>query len=154
MSFLFFAFLIGVVAGLRSMLPLAAVSIGARTGALALAGTPLAFLSAFIVIILLIVAAVAELVADKLPGMSSRKTPGPFAFRIVSGAMSGSAIGAANGALAFGLLAGAIGAFAGTLGGSEFRARLVKAAGGRDLPVALLEDAIAIILAIIAVRFA
>jgi uncharacterized membrane protein len=33
---------------------------------------------------------------------------------------------------------------AGTLGGYEFRARLVGAIGGKDLPVALLEDIIAI----------
>jgi uncharacterized membrane protein len=39
---------------------------------------------------------------------------------------------------------GAIGAVAGTLGGYEFRSRLVKATGGRDLPIALLEDVIAV----------
>jgi uncharacterized membrane protein len=43
-----------------------------------------------------------------------------------------------------GLAAGAIGGVAGTLGGYEFRSRLVKATGGRDFPIALLEDAIAI----------
>ena len=37
-----------------------------------------------------------------------------------------------------------IGAIAGTLGGYEFRTRLVARTGGRDLPIALLEDAIAI----------
>jgi uncharacterized membrane protein len=37
-----------------------------------------------------------------------------------------------------------IGAVVGTLGGYEFRVRLVKATGGNDLPIALLEDAIAI----------
>jgi uncharacterized membrane protein len=39
----------------------------------------------------------------------------------------------------------------GTLGGSALRARLAKAIG-RDLPAALIEDAIAIVLAILAVR--
>jgi uncharacterized membrane protein len=38
-----------------------------------------------------------------------------------------------------------MGAVVGTLGGAEFRGRLVKAIGGRDLPIALLEDAIAIL---------
>jgi uncharacterized membrane protein len=33
---------------------------------------------------------------------------------------------------------------AGTLGGYEFRARLVRAIGGKDLPIALLEDVIAV----------
>jgi uncharacterized membrane protein len=42
------------------------------------------------------------------------------------------------------LAAGVFGAVLGTLGGYEFRVRLVKATGGKDLPIALLEDAIAI----------
>jgi uncharacterized membrane protein len=58
--------------------------------------------------------------------------------------LSGAAIGAAAGSLIGGLVAGALGAVAGTLGGYEFRSRLVKAIGGNDLPIALLEDAIAI----------
>ena len=37
-----------------------------------------------------------------------------------------------------------IGVIAGTFGGYEFRSRLVKAIGGKDLPIALLEDLIAI----------
>ena len=41
-------------------------------------------------------------------------------------------------------MAGAIGAVIGTLGGYEARTRLASAAGGRDLPIALLEDAVAI----------
>jgi len=32
------------------------------------------------------------------------------------------------------------------LGGAELRGRLVRASGGKDLPIALLEDAIAIAL--------
>ena len=43
-----------------------------------------------------------------------------------------------------GLIAGAFGGVAGTLGGYEFRSRLVKAIGGKDLPIAVLEDVIAI----------
>jgi uncharacterized membrane protein len=43
-----------------------------------------------------------------------------------------------------GLLAGVLGAVGGTFGGHEFRSRLVRATGGNDLPIALLEDAIAI----------
>jgi uncharacterized membrane protein len=43
-----------------------------------------------------------------------------------------------------GRVAGVLGGVAGTLGGYEFRSRLMKATGGKDLPIALLEDAIAI----------
>jgi uncharacterized membrane protein len=90
---------------------------------------------------ILTVLALGELVADKLPKTPSRKTPGPFAFRIVSGGLCGAAL---TGGQVGGLIAGALGGVAGTLGGYEFRARLVKAIGGKDLPIALLEDVIAI----------
>ena len=43
-----------------------------------------------------------------------------------------------------GLIAGVIGAVIGTLGGYEARKRLVAATGGRDLPIALVEDAVAV----------
>jgi uncharacterized membrane protein len=84
------------------------------------------------------------LINDKLPKTPSRKTPGPFIGRIVTGALCGAALGAPSQALVGGLLAGVVGAVAGTLGGYEFRVRLVKAIGGNDLPIALLEDVIAI----------
>ena len=41
--------------------------------------------------------------------------------------------------------AGIIGAVLGTLGGYQARKRLVAATGGKDLPIALLEDAVAIL---------
>src|SRR3954462_13847081 len=138
------AFLIGVVAGLRSMTPPAAVSWAARLGWLRLENTPLAFLGFAATPYILTVFAIAELITDKLPKTPSRKTLTPFAARIVTGAFSGAALGAPRGELPGGLLAGALGGVAGTLAGYEFRRRLVKATGGKDLPVALLEDAIAI----------
>jgi uncharacterized membrane protein len=145
------AFLIGVVAGLRSMMAPAVTSWAARAGWLNLQGTPLAWLGAAITPWIFTAAALAELVADKLPRAGSRKAPGPFLARIVTGAVSGAAVGASGGVLAAGLLVGAAGAVAGTLGGYAFRARLARAFG-RDLPAALLEDALAIVLAIVAVR--
>src|SRR5512133_2510024 len=138
------AFLIGVVAGLRSMTPPAAVSWAARLGWLRLENTPLAFLGFAATPYILSLFAIAELINDKLPKTPSRKAPAPFAVRIVTGAFSAAALGAASGTLTGSLLAGALGGVAGTLAGYEFRRRLVKAAGGKDLPIALLEDAIAI----------
>jgi uncharacterized membrane protein len=138
------AFLIGVVAGLRAMTPPAAVSWAARLGWLHLENTPLAFLGLAVTPYLLSLLAVGELINDKLPKTPSRKTPVPFAARVVVGALCGAALGALGQALIGGLVAGALGGVAGTLGGYEFRTRVVKAAGGKDLPIALLEDAIAI----------
>ena len=145
------AFLIGLVAGLRAMTAPAVVSWAARLGWIDLQGTPLAFLGAAVTPWIFTAAAIGELVNDKLPTAGSRKAPGPFLARIVMGALCGAAIGASSHALAAGLVLGAIGAVAGTLGGYALRARLARAAG-KDLPIALLEDALAIVLAFLAVR--
>jgi uncharacterized membrane protein len=145
MSTYVLAFLIGVVAGLRSMTPPAAVSWAARLGWLHLEGTPLAFLGSAAAPYIFSVLAIGEWIADKLPKTPSRKTAVPFAARIVVGALCGAAVAAPE--LAAGALIGALGGIAGTFGGYEFRSRLVKATGGRDLPIALLEDAIAILAA-------
>ena len=126
------------------MTPPAAVSWAARLGWLRLENTPLAFLGFAATPYILTLLAIAELINDKLPKTPSRKTPAPFTARIVTGAFSGAALGAPSGALLGGLVAGALGGVAGTLAGYEFRKRLVKATGGKDLPIALLEDAIAI----------
>ena len=144
MSTYVFAFLIGVIAGLRSMTAPAAVSWAARLGWLHLENTWLAFLGSAATPYILTVLAIGELIADKLPKTPSRKAPPGFMGRVVSGAVCGAALGATSQALIGGLLAGVLGAVAGTLGGYEFRARLVRATGGKDLPIALLEDAIAI----------
>jgi uncharacterized membrane protein len=144
MSTYVFAFLIGVVAGLRAMTPLAVVSWAARLGRLHLENTWLAFLGFALTPYILSAFAIGELINDKLPKTQSRKAPAPFGARVVSGALCGAALGTTGHALIGGLVAGALGGVAGTLGGYEFRARLVKAIGGKDLPIALLEDAIAI----------
>lgn len=137
------AFLIGCVAGLRTMMAPAAISWAAHLGWLPLEGTGLAFLGAAVTPWLLTAAALAELVADQLPRTPSRKVPVQFGGRIVSGALCGAAFGIAGGSVGVGLVAGIFGAVAGTLAGSELRSRLARALG-RDLPAALLEDAVAI----------
>lgn len=144
MSTYVLAFLIGVIAGLRSMTAPAAVSWAARLGWLHLENTVLVSLGYAATPYILSVMAVGELINDKLPKTPSRKAPVPFIGRIVVGALCGAALGATSVGLIGGLLAGVLGAVAGTLGGYEFRARLVRAIGGKDLPIALLEDAIAI----------
>jgi uncharacterized membrane protein len=144
------ALVIGVVAGLRAMTAPAVVSWAARCGWLSLQGTPLAWMGAPVTPWIWTVAALGEIVNDKLPKTGSRKAPAPFIARIVLGALSGAAVGASAGMLAIGLVLGAVGAVIGTLGGYEFRSRLSRAFG-RDLPAALIEDAAAIALALLAV---
>lgn len=139
----------GVVAGLRALTPLAVISWAARLTWVPLQGTWLAFLGFAVTPYIFTVLAIAELVGDKLPQTPSREAAMPFVVRIVSGALCGAALGTPSRVLIGGGVAGALGAVAGTLGGYEFRSRLVKAIGGRDLPIALLEDSIAIVAAVL-----
>ncbi len=145
------ALLIGVIAGLRSLTAPAAVSWAARLGWLNLGDSWLAFLGYRATPWIISVLALGELVADKLPKTPSRKAPVGFIARIVTGGLSGAALGAPADAMIGGALAGMIGAVAGTLGGYEVRTRLGRAVG-YDLPIALAEDAVAIIGAYLIVR--
>lgn len=142
------AFVIGIVAGLRAMTAPAVVSWFARSGGLAVVSTPLAFMGFKYTPIIFTILAVGELINDKLPKTPSRKAPPSFIARIVSGALTGATIGAAGNSLLLGLVLGAIGAVAGTLGGAAARGKLA-AAFGRDLPAALVEDVIAIAVAVL-----
>ena len=144
MSVYVLAFLIGVVAGLRALTAPAAVSWAARLGWLHLENSWLAFLGYAATPYILSALAIGELINDKLPKTPSRKAPPSFAFRLVTGATCGAAFGVAAGSMIGGLIAGLVGSVVGTLGGYEFRSRLVKATGGKDLPIALLEDVIAV----------
>lgn len=144
------AFLVGLVAGLRSMLSPAIVSWCARLGYLALTGTPLAFMGYRFTPIVFTVLAVAELIADKLPQTPSRKAPPGFITRLISGALVGATVGASGHALAGGLILGIIGAVVGTYGGAAVRAKLA-AAFHRDFPAAILEDIVAILIGVLSV---
>lgn len=135
--------LIGVIAGLRTFTAPAAITLAARAGWLDLSTTRLAFLGYAYTPWIFVVMALVEFVVDQLPTTASRTVPTQFGARILSGALSGGAIGASGGALVIGVIAGIAGAVIGTLGGRAFRARLA-AAFGNDHPAAVIEDLIAI----------
>jgi uncharacterized membrane protein len=138
------ALIIGLLAGLRAMTPLAAVSWGARLGHIPLGGSWLAFLGYTWTPWVLSALALAELVSDQLPSTPSRTVPVQFATRIIVGGACGAALGVPSGMTLVGAVLGAIGGVAGTLLGAAARARLADAFG-RDLPAALIEDAVVII---------
>jgi uncharacterized membrane protein len=140
-----FAFLLGGVAGLRSMTAPAVVAWAARLGWIHLDGTPLSFLGRPAAAYILTALMIGELIGDKLPMTPSRTKPGPFIARIVTGALAGAALMAGLGQrLMLGAIVGACGAVAGTLGGYRARTRLVPALGVRDYVVALAEDVVAV----------
>lgn len=138
------ALLIGIVAGLRAMTAPAAVSAAAALGWISLGATPFAFMGLKVTAYIFALLALVELITDQLPQTPSRKVPAQFGARITMGGLCGAALGGTTGSWLVGGLAGVIGAVLGTLGGYEVRARLVKATGGRDTPIALLEDVIAV----------
>ena len=138
------ATLIGIIAGLRTMMAPAAVSWAASLGWLDISSTSLAFLGYTWTPWILTALAAMELVTDQLPSTPSRTVPVQFGARLVSGALAGAAIGAASDLLIVGAIAGVVGAIIGTLGGRMLRARLASAFR-KDPPAALIEDAIAIV---------
>jgi uncharacterized membrane protein len=70
--------------------------------------------------------------------------PAQFGARLLIGALAGAVIGTPFGHIFSAIGAGIIGAVLGTLGGSAARGFLA-AKFGRDLPAALIEDAVAVI---------
>jgi uncharacterized membrane protein len=142
---LLMALLIGVVAGLRSMTAPAVVAWAAVLGWINLHATWASWMGYVITAVIITVLAIGELVVDKLPKTPARTAPAVFAGRIVLGGFAGAVIGAAWHWTFTALGAGVIGAALGTLGGYQARTRLVAVSGGRDLPIALLEDAVAIL---------
>ncbi|HEY4357831.1 MAG TPA: DUF4126 domain-containing protein [Acidobacteriaceae bacterium] len=152
MLILTLAFFIGVIAGLRALTAPTIASWAAKLGFLPLAGTWLAWMGFQWTPWIFTVLAIGELINDKLPATPSRKVPPQFAARVVMGALAGAVVTTPHGGSVEGLVLGAIGAVAGTLGGAELRGRLAKAIGGKDLPIALLEDCIAILGGILIMR--
>ncbi|HYR16777.1 MAG TPA: DUF4126 family protein [Mycobacterium sp.] len=138
------ALLIGVIAGLRALTAPAVVAWGAFLGWIDVEGKWSQWVAHPITVAVLTIFLVVELVTDQLPKTPSRKTPPQFVSRIIMGAFAGAVIGSAFFHTFSALGGGIIGAVLGTLGGAEARQRLTAANGGRDRPVAIGEDVIAV----------
>jgi len=138
------AFLIGVIAGLRSLTAPAVVAWAAHRNWLNLDNTPLSFMASTAAVVVFTLLAVAELVADKLPFTPSRTKPPGLIGRIIFGGLAGAGVAAGAQSIVLGAVLGVVGGIAGAFGGYEVRTRLVKALKVPDLVIALLEDAVAI----------
>jgi uncharacterized membrane protein len=142
---LLLALLIGVVAGLRSLTAPAVVSWAGHRNWLNLHNTPLSFIGSTGAVVIFVLLAIVELVADQLPSTPSRLQPPGLIARIILGGLSGAGVAVAGAqSIALGAILGAAGAIAGAFVGYEVRTRLVRALKVPDLVVALLEDAVAI----------
>lgn len=147
------AALLGVVAGMRTQLPLALLALAARhdrghasvSTPRVLRSTPLQVIAG--------AAAVGELIGDKLPMTPSRLEPGPLAGRFMFGALAGGIVGreAGRSPLA-GALLGAAGAGIGAYAGYHVRAGLGRATHLPDPLFGAAEDVVAIGLGVLASR--
>lgn len=125
---------LGMVAGLRSMTPLAVLT-WTNEEAAPLQKNVTAVL------------AVGEMIADKLPFTPSRVKSGPFLGRIALGAVSGALLcQRLEQPLLPGAVRGALGAVVGTLASSTYRSIMPDATGLPDFVLALVEDGVAVAL--------
>ena len=125
------AFLLGLVAGLRTFTAPAILWILRHGG---LWGYALG------------VAALLEYAADLHPKAASRTAAGPLIARLASGGFCGWAVTTGTGSEIWGILLGACGALVGAYGGLAIRLRAIALAGA--VPAAILEDCVAIALAV------
>jgi uncharacterized membrane protein len=142
---LLLAFLIGVVAGLRSLSAPAVLAWAAHHNWLNLHNSLLSFMTSTAAMVVFILLAVGELIADQLPSTPSRTAPPSLVARIVLGGLSGAGIAVAGSqSWAFGAVLGIVGALLGTFSGYQARTRLVQALKVPDLVIATVEDIVAI----------
>jgi uncharacterized membrane protein len=140
-----FAFLIGVIAGLRALTGVMVASWAARLSWIHLDGSYLSFMGSTITAVIFSALALAEIVNDKLPKTPPRTALPSLIIRIVLGAFAAATLTMGAGGVAWvGALLGAFGAVVGTFGGYQARMRLVRALGVPDFVIALVEDVIAV----------
>jgi uncharacterized membrane protein len=141
---LLLAFLIGMIAGLRALTPLAVIACAGFWHGF-LRGTPLSFMGRLPAAIIFSVLALLELVNDKRPSTPSRLKPPGMIARIFTGALAGACVAAVGAeSIALGISLGVVGGVVGAFAGYYTRGGLERALKVPDLPIALLEDAIAI----------
>jgi uncharacterized membrane protein len=143
------ALVLGIAAGMRSMMAPAVLAITlSRRPEYAPALSPVHWFTLVPVAVVLGIAALGELVADKLPATPNRTALGPFVARFASGAITGAAvvqIGQFN--AWFGAACGALGAILSTFGAFHARRFVARTTSIGDPLLGGAEDIVAIALA-------
>ncbi len=140
------AICIGVVAGMRTMSAPAFTSnylVGQNSSTLA--NSPFSSIGSPRVANVLKVAAVCEILADQLPGIGARISPGPLVARALSGAVCGAALCTVEGKRAeVGALAGGLSAIGSAYAFYHLRRKLGETGNIPDAVLGLAEDAIVV----------
>lgn len=143
---------IGFAAGLRSLTPPAVVSWAAHLGWLNLQNSPFALMGTPVAVAIFSLAAIGELVVDKLAKTPRRTTLGPLLARLLIGGLCGACLCViANHSSLIGAVLGATGGLIGAFAGYEIRRRLVSNLNIKDIFIAVFEDLAAIGLSCLAV---
>lgn len=147
MTWLFAFPLLGFATGLRTMTPIAMLCWFAYFKYLSLDGTWGFWAATLTAACIFTVFAVGEWIGDKLPQTPNRTDAFPLIARLVFGGLVGAlAATAERGPALEGVILGVIGAALGAFVGFMLR-RFFAQQCGRDLPVAIIEDGIAVLLA-------
>ena len=143
------ALLLGAVCGMRTFVAPAVLAFAlSRRPDLVAPVAPVHWFTSSAVAVILAIAAIGELIGDKLPQTPNRTALAPFVARTISGGICGASIaqlGSLN--LWLGVLCGSVGAAASTIGMFHARRSVVATTGIRDPYIAVVEDVIAIAIA-------
>jgi len=139
---------LGIATGMRTMTGIAVVCWYAWLGMFILHNTRAEWAANLVSVMVFTVLALGEYYGDTLPTTPSRKKLPLVLARVVFGGLVGAIAAKAMGEPgAGGVILGVSGALIGTYGGYSFRMRMAKGFG-RDLPAALTESAVALLLAV------
>ena len=148
-----FAFpVLGFATGMRTMTPIAVLCWFAHFHYLAVGGTWGAWAGSLAAAVVFSVFAAGEWVGDKLPQTPNRTDAFPLIARLAFGGLVGALASAGvKGPALEGILLGMLGAAMGTFAGFMLR-RFFAEQCGRDLPVAIAEDGIALLFAVLSLH--
>lgn len=134
---------LGTVAGMRTMSAPTLISQAARRGRLGVPEAKAGLLESKALMPVVALIAVAELIADKLPGTPARTRVGPLTARIFSGALSGAVLlGGRKKSRILGAVLGAAGAVGAAYGAYHLRKAISRRWDLPDRVVAVAEDAL------------
>ena len=151
MTWLFAIPLLGLVTGMRTMTAMAVLCWFAYAGHLSVDDNWAAWSGKLVTAIIFTLLAIGEYIADKLPKTPNRTAPFPLIARLVVAGLVGAITAAGlNGSGMEGVILCVSGALVGTFASFLIRREIVTRRGGKDWPVALIEDVSAVFCAVLA----